>query len=87
MSVGRRRFFASVSAGSAAYLTGCGTPTMSPITTDGGVGCPTVIDHDPPSLDYPASSYFDQLSMDLEAAVRASRSTAAAGPRTSRTRA
>lgn len=69
MSLGRRRFLTSVSAGSAAYLAGCAPPgpgiTPSP---DGGTPCPTPTPFTPPALDFPASDYFDRLSMSIDAA-------------------
>lgn len=70
MSAGRRRFLASVSAGSVAYLAGCAPPpTSPPAGNDGGTPCPTPPVFERPELDQPPPAYFAQLSMDLDAAV------------------
>jgi D-serine deaminase-like pyridoxal phosphate-dependent protein len=68
MGLGRRRFLASVSAGSAAVVTGCAAPSAPPRVDDGGVPCPEPAVFAPPALDQPSPEYFAQLSADLDAA-------------------
>lgn len=69
MSIGRRHFITSVSAGSAAYLAGCAPPASGPPPSpDGGTACPTPTVLTPPALDQPPPEYFEQLSLDLDAA-------------------
>ncbi len=69
MSIGRRRFIRSASAGSAALLAGCTSGPGPAPTGDGGTACPTPRDIPPPVLEYPPPAYFDQLSSDLDAAT------------------
>lgn len=67
MRVSRRRFLGSAAAGSTAYLAGCGGPAGASLL-DAGSPCPLPAAATPPALDYPAPSYFDQISADLDAA-------------------
>lgn len=67
MAFGRRRFVASLTAGSAAYLAGCTPSGVVAPAGDGGTGCPTPFTPVPPVLRYPSSTYFDGLSGQLDA--------------------
>lgn len=67
----RRRFLTSVGAGAAAgpmaYLAGC-APPASP-SPDASEPCPLPSTPSPIGLDFPPTSYFEQLSADLDASL------------------
>lgn len=68
MSLSRRGFLVSATAGGAACLVGCPSESSSETKDTTGTPCELPPVTTPPPLDYPSADYFKQIASDLDAA-------------------